>query len=335
MTLLLAAVGATVTALLELTVGPYLRIGAAQPHLVLVVGIVVTVAMGLEAGLVWAFVGGLVLDVLADRPLGSTSFALLLCVGATAVLSQFLVRVRPIVPILATLLLSLLYSMILYRRLQRAPDADPGRRPDLDPVAGRRLRHRARRSDRAARDLDPRSPERSGTGGLVSAFLDERPKPVRSLSRFLTFALIVILAISGLTARLFYLQIVDGGRLATLAVRNQTVLEAIRSPRGLIYDRNGRALVTNVPTFVVKLRPSDMTLDQRPVVVDRLSALLGMPAADINATIDGNPGSTFDLVRIAGDVDEPTARLISEAGTGPARRRGRRRGATASTPTGL
>ena len=129
MTLLLAAVGATVTALLELTVGPYLRIGAAQPHLVLVFGIVVTVAMGLEAGLVWAFLGGLVLDVLADRPLGSTSFALLLCVGATAVLSQFLVRVRPIVPILATLLLSLLYSMILYLAFNALrtpiPIADP------------------------------------------------------------------------------------------------------------------------------------------------------------------------------------------------------------------
>ncbi len=39
-----------------------------------------------------------------------------------------------------------------------------------------------------------------------------------------------------------------------------------------------------------------------------------MTAADINATIDGNPGSTFDLVRIAGDVDENTARLISESG---------------------
>ncbi len=39
-----------------------------------------------------------------------------------------------------------------------------------------------------------------------------------------------------------------------------------------------------------------------------------MPADDINATIDGNPGSTFDLVRIATDVDERTARLISEAG---------------------
>jgi rod shape-determining protein MreD len=131
MSLLLAAVGATVTALFALTVGPYLRVGAAQPHLVLVVGIVVTVAMGLEAGLVWAFVGGLVLDVLADRPLGSTSFALLLCMGATAVLSQFLVRIRPIVPILATLLLSLLYSMILYLAFNvlRTPI------PVVDPVA--------------------------------------------------------------------------------------------------------------------------------------------------------------------------------------------------------
>ena len=129
MTLLLAAVGATVTALLELTVGPYLRVGVAQPHLVLVVGIVVTVAIGLEAGLVWAFVGGLVVDVLADRPLGSTSFALLLCVGATAVISRFLVRLRPIVPIVATALLSLIYSMILYLAFNALrspiPVADP------------------------------------------------------------------------------------------------------------------------------------------------------------------------------------------------------------------
>lgn len=113
MTLLLAAVGATLTALLELSVGPYVRVGTAQPHLVLVVGIVVTVALGLEAGLVWAFVGGLALDVLVPRPLGSTAFALLLCMGATAVLARYFVRFRLLVPILATLLLSLVFSMIL------------------------------------------------------------------------------------------------------------------------------------------------------------------------------------------------------------------------------
>ncbi|MEA2653927.1 MAG: penicillin-binding protein 2 [Chloroflexota bacterium] len=148
----------------------------------------------------------------------------------------------------------------------------------------------------------------------MSVYLDDRPRPVRSLSRFLTFALIVVIALGGMTARLFYLQVVDGGRLATLATHNRTVLEALPAPRGVIYDRNGRALVTNVPTFVVKLRPSDLPLDQRQGVVDRLAALLGLPAADINATIDGNPGSAFDLVRIATDVTESTARLIAEAG---------------------
>jgi rod shape-determining protein MreD len=129
MTLLLAAVGATVTALLELTVGPYLRIGTAEPHLVLVLGIVVTVAIGLEAGLVWAFVGGLVLDVITQRPLGSTSFALLLCVGATSVLADVFVRIRPVVPIIATLVLSVGYSMIHFVALNAlvapVPVADP------------------------------------------------------------------------------------------------------------------------------------------------------------------------------------------------------------------
>ena len=148
----------------------------------------------------------------------------------------------------------------------------------------------------------------------MTTYLDQRPKPVRSLSRFLVFGLVVLIGVSGLTARLLYLQIVDGGRFATLSTRNRTVLEAIQSPRGVIYDRNGRLLVTNVPTFAVKIRPADLPLERRPEVVERLSVLLGIDQAAINGIIDGNPGSTFDLVRIAGDVDQNTARLIAEAG---------------------
>jgi rod shape-determining protein MreD len=114
MTLLLAAVGATVTALLELSVGPYLRVASTQPHLVLVLGVVVTVALGLETGLVWAFLGGIVLDVLVQRPLGSTAFALLLSLGGAYVLGRIVSRLRPVVPIPATFLLSLFYSMTLF-----------------------------------------------------------------------------------------------------------------------------------------------------------------------------------------------------------------------------
>jgi rod shape-determining protein MreD len=129
MTLLLAAVGATVAALFELTVTTYLRVGVVQPHLVLVLAVTVTIAVGLDAGLVWAFVGGLALDVLAQRPLGSTAFALLLCVGGTSVVGRAFSRVRPAAPIIATFLLSIVYSMALFALFSalRAPlpVADP------------------------------------------------------------------------------------------------------------------------------------------------------------------------------------------------------------------
>jgi len=113
MTLLVAAIAATVTAIVESTITPYLRVGDAQPHLVFVLAIVWTVAVGLDSGLVWAFVGGLALDTLEQRPLGTTAFALLIAVALTAAIARPLHRIRPVVAILATALLSLLYSMTL------------------------------------------------------------------------------------------------------------------------------------------------------------------------------------------------------------------------------
>jgi rod shape-determining protein MreD len=114
MTLLLAVVGATIAALIELTVAPYFRLGGAQPHVVLVLAVVVTVAIGFEAGIAWAFVGGVLLDVLAQRPLGSTAFALLLAVGGATAIAALSSRLRPIVPIVAIPVLSFMYSMSIY-----------------------------------------------------------------------------------------------------------------------------------------------------------------------------------------------------------------------------
>jgi penicillin-binding protein 2 len=148
----------------------------------------------------------------------------------------------------------------------------------------------------------------------VNAYLDGRVEPARRLSRFLVFGLAVIIGVSTLTARLFYLQVATGPENATLSARNRAVLQAIASPRGLIYDRNGRLLVTNVPTYSVKVRPTDLPQPRREEVVQRLAALTGVDAADINTSIDSNPGSSFDLVRVADDVDKSTALLIAEAG---------------------
>jgi rod shape-determining protein MreD len=114
MSLFVAAIGATVTAIVELTVGPYIRVGDAQPHLVFVFAIVWTIAIGLESGLVFAFVGGIALDVLAQRPLGTTSFALIIVVGLAAVVARVFYRFRPLVVVLAVAVLSLVYSMTLF-----------------------------------------------------------------------------------------------------------------------------------------------------------------------------------------------------------------------------
>jgi rod shape-determining protein MreD len=114
MSLLLAAVGATAAALLEVTVGSYLRVGTAQPHVVLVLGLVWTIAAGAEGGLVWAFVGGLTLDVLAQRPMGTTAFALVVVVAVGWTAGSLLARIRPMAPVAIVAPLSLAYSMTLF-----------------------------------------------------------------------------------------------------------------------------------------------------------------------------------------------------------------------------
>ncbi|MBA2380568.1 MAG: penicillin-binding protein 2, partial [Chloroflexi bacterium] len=148
----------------------------------------------------------------------------------------------------------------------------------------------------------------------MNPYLDGRPITGRPGSRFLIFGIAAILALGGLTTRLFYLQVVKGGQFAALSQGNREVQQAIPSSRGLIYDRKGRVLVKNVSTWTVKVRPVDLPEERRDEVVAKLAALLSMPVGDINGAIDGNPGSRFDLVRIADDVPEATARLLAEAG---------------------
>ena len=113
MSLLLAAIGATVTALIEATLGQFLTVGDATPHPVLVGGVIWTIAAGIDRGITWAFVGGLVLDSLLARPLGGTPVALLLAVGGAALINQPFPRLRLVAPIVAVPILSFVYSMLI------------------------------------------------------------------------------------------------------------------------------------------------------------------------------------------------------------------------------
>jgi rod shape-determining protein MreD len=115
MTLTIAAAGAAVVAVLEVTLWPYLSFAGASPHPVLIGTIVWGSIASFEASLAWAFAGGLMLDVLAPRPLGTTALVLLIVVAIAAAAARALsqIRLRMLAPIVAALPLSLLYSVIV------------------------------------------------------------------------------------------------------------------------------------------------------------------------------------------------------------------------------
>jgi penicillin-binding protein 2 len=146
----------------------------------------------------------------------------------------------------------------------------------------------------------------------VSVFTHDPPSSDRRVMRFMAFAVAVVIGVGALTGRLVQLQVLQGGQYSDLSSLNSRAIQAIPSSRGLIFDRNGVPLVANIPSFTVKVRPADLSLVDREQVVGRLASLLGMDPGDINATIDSNPGSRFDAVRIARDIPEDTARTISE-----------------------
>jgi penicillin-binding protein 2 len=146
--------------------------------------------------------------------------------------------------------------------------------------------------------------------GLLAPNRERDRRPIR----FLTFGIVMVLVFGGLGTRLAYLQIQSGPVYAARAEANRTVTESIPSPRGLIYDRKGRLLVTNIATWAVKIVPADLPFSRRAEVAQRLGTLLKMPPATILATLDSAPGSRFDAVRVADDVPEQIARIVSEAG---------------------
>jgi len=94
MRLVLPALAALAAALLELSVAPHFSLDGAHSHVVLVLGVIVTTVISRRAGLAWAFSGGLALDVLAGRPIGSTAFALVVVLGGAGLIVRSAPRFR-------------------------------------------------------------------------------------------------------------------------------------------------------------------------------------------------------------------------------------------------
>ena len=77
-----------VLALVQVTWAPRISIAAAFPNLVLIAVVAITWIQGVRAGLVWACIGGVLLDLTASGPIGPHALALLTVAYATSTWSR-------------------------------------------------------------------------------------------------------------------------------------------------------------------------------------------------------------------------------------------------------
>ena len=101
------------------------------------------------------------------------------------------------------------------------------------------------------------------------------------LSRVVTAFILILFLIVGLVIRLVYLQVVGHEHYATLSKDNRIKISPLPPTRGVIYDRKGRMLAENVPTYSLELIPEQIgDLDD---TLKRLQQLLSISDEKIDA----------------------------------------------------
>ena len=141
---------------------------------------------------------------------------------------------------------------------------------------------------------------------------ETRPAESRNIYRFGAFVLAVVVGVTSLSARMFYLQVVKGQQADQGANVALTATQSVASTRGLMYDASGAPLVKNVVTYSVTVTPIDLNLSQKPLVAERLGSLLSTNPVDIETRIDSATGSLYEPVKIADNVPVEVARFIEE-----------------------
>jgi penicillin-binding protein 2 len=146
------------------------------------------------------------------------------------------------------------------------------------------------------------------------ADLESGPTRPPSRARFVAASVVGILLFGLLAGRLYQLQVVDGARYAAQAVAARTIEVPIRAPRGLIFDRQGRPLAVNLPTWTLYARPADLPKDAQELdaVLTRVATLSGIQGSVLRKRLAAGTGSPYDLVPLAQDLSRDVSLLIGE-----------------------
>ena len=128
--------------------------------------------------------------------------------------------------------------------------------------------------------------------------------------------MVIVLVFTGLTIRLWDLQVVTGNHYRDLAEQNRVLRLPVEAERGTIVDRNGRVLARNLPGFAVTVIPFDVPRAKQDDLARRLSPLVSRTPADVYNAIDVQRArNPYEPVKISlKPVARDIALLLSERG---------------------
>ncbi len=110
----------------------------------------------------------------------------------------------------------------------------------------------------------------------------------------------------------FYLQYSLGEKFALQAKNNNTRIQSIKAPRGIIYDRNMQPLVTNEPSFDVVAIPKDLpiSMEDLDIQIKNLSDTIGVSANELKVVIEGIDRMSITPVILKENLDKNIALLL-------------------------
>src|SRR3990170_152449 len=121
---------------------------------------------------------------------------------------------------------------------------------------------------------------------------------------------IIAVLVGVLVVRLWQLQVLHGARYLQQSEENRVRDYTVIAPRGVIYDRKGRPLVSSRPSFTVAVLP--LELRRKDEVLANLSAILDLPVEEIQSRIAANRERPFEPVRIRRDVGPRVVTMLEE-----------------------
>jgi penicillin-binding protein 2 len=126
--------------------------------------------------------------------------------------------------------------------------------------------------------------------------------------------MIFCVAMLCLLGQLSYLQFIQGDYYSSISEKNYIRTTAVKSARGIIYDRNMEQIVFNVPVFDVVIVPADFFKDRDGIEDKKKAFALALEITDseLGGMIGGMDPTSYQSYIISENIEKEKALIVEE-----------------------